>query len=150
MKDKAMGQPKLQLSDVTDKEGKGQLKPPTTPTNNEHQFYLDQMAIKDLKDGLNVMVDNEKEESILNGFKKCNQVFEVYKEKVWKLVDDHTKIGALGKNLKDLRLPQLVDTKPHQDYRGQGFPADYHDEDDWDGTPYRQPRRRSTSPAKII
>jgi hypothetical protein len=63
------------------------------------------MAIKDLKDGLNVMVDNDNEERILHGFRKCNQVFEVYEQKVWKLVDNHTKIGALGKNLKDLRLP---------------------------------------------
>jgi hypothetical protein len=63
------------------------------------------MAIKDLKEGLNIMVDNDNEEKMLHGFKKCNQVFDVYKQKVWKLVDDHAKIGTLGKNLKDLRLP---------------------------------------------
>jgi hypothetical protein len=57
MKDEATGQPKLQISDDTEKEAKGQLKP---PTNDEHQFHLDQIAIKDLKDGLNVMVDNER------------------------------------------------------------------------------------------
>jgi hypothetical protein len=74
LKDEAMVQPKLQISEDTQKEAEGQLK---LPTNDEHQFHLDQMAIKDLKDGLNVMVDNDNEERMLHGFRKCNQVFEV-------------------------------------------------------------------------
>jgi hypothetical protein len=104
LKVEGTGQPKLQLSD-TNKEGTGQLKP---PVSDEHQFNLDRLAIKDLEEGINVMVEHDKEESILRGFKKSNQVFEVYKEKVWKLVEDHTKIGTLGKNLKDLRLPIVI------------------------------------------
>jgi hypothetical protein len=76
---------------------------------DHQQFLLDKVAIAGLEDGINEMVVDVTERSVLKGYRNVQQIADAYKAKMKKLLKSHAQIGELGKQLKDNRIMIVID-----------------------------------------